>query len=353
LGRAVRGSGAERVAFVQAVKAALAAVLAWLAAAYLFRLPQPFLAPWAAVFIVEATVYRSLRTAGQQVAAVLVAVLLAAAIDWLVPWQLLGVALAVLVGLLIGQWRRFGDSGPWIGITALLLITWGTAGEGGLLVDRLVETVLGVTIGIAVNGLLLPPVYAGHARETTRELASDMASLLAEMAETFRGDKPPRHAERWSRWASGAITLVRQAERAIDLSHESSRMNVRRSAFALRTSADSRQIALANLRGSWPYLAEIAEAARTTTHHVRPFEYPDPVSREMFATVLDHLAGVVRLLGDGHSSGEEFDAEVDAARAAVDELTERLEAVHAFGAAAGLAGVLLPARHALRELTAS
>lgn len=31
LGRAVRGSGAERVAFVQAVKAALAAVLAWLA----------------------------------------------------------------------------------------------------------------------------------------------------------------------------------------------------------------------------------------------------------------------------------------------------------------------------------
>lgn len=120
-GRAVRGSGVERVVFVQAVKAALAAVLAWLAAAYLFRLPQPFLAPWAAVFIVEATVYRSLRTACQQVAAVVVAVvvavLLAAVIDWWVPWQLLGVAVAVLVGLLIGQWRGFGDSGPWIGIT--------------------------------------------------------------------------------------------------------------------------------------------------------------------------------------------------------------------------------------------
>lgn len=234
----------------------------------------------------------------------------------------------------------------------MLLITWGTSGEDALLVDRLVETVLGVTIGIAVNGLLFPPVYGGRARETTRELASGMASLLVEIAETFRSDEPSRHADRWSRWAGGAVTLVRQAERATELSRESGRMNVRRSAFVLRTRTDSGQIVLANLRGCWPYLAEIAEAVRTTTDHVRPFVYPDPLSREMFATVLERLAGVVRLLGDGHCAGEEFEAAVDTARAAVDELTDRLETVHTFGAAAGLAGVLLPARHALRELTA-
>src|SRR5688572_25880579 len=77
LNRAMRADGPERAALAQALKAAMAAVLAWLAAAQLFELAQPFLAPWAAVFIVEATVYRSLRSAGQQVAAVGVAVLLA------------------------------------------------------------------------------------------------------------------------------------------------------------------------------------------------------------------------------------------------------------------------------------
>jgi hypothetical protein len=37
----------------------------------------------------------------------------------------------------------------------------------------------------------------------------------------------------------------------------------------------------------------------------------------------------------------------------VDEMTDRLEASFASGATAGLAGVLLPARHALHELTTS
>jgi len=352
LGRAVRGSGAERVVLVQAAKAALAAMLAWLAAAHIFGLPQPFLAPWAAVYIVEATVYRSLWTACQQVAAVVVAVLLAVVVDWLTPWRLLGVAVAVLVGLLIGQWRRFGDSGPWIGITALLLITWGMSGDGVLLADRLVETVLGVTIGFAVNGLLFPPVYSDRARETIWRLASDMADLLIEMAETFRHDGPPTQADGWGRRAVAAVTLVRQAERAIELNHESNRMNVRRSAFAFRRPTEEWHTVLANLRGCWPYLTEIAEAARTTTDHVRPFEYPDPVSRKAFATMLEHLASVTRLLGDGRCAGEELEAAIDAAREAVDELTDRLETAPASGAAAGLAGVLLPARHALRELTA-
>jgi uncharacterized membrane protein YccC len=352
LGRAVRGSGAERVVLVQATKAALAATLAWLAAAHIFGLPQPFLAPWAAVYIVEATVYRSLWTACQQVAAVVVAVLLAMVVDWLMPSQLLGVAVAVLVGLLIGQWRRFGDSGPWIGITALLLITWGMSGEGGLLADRLVETVLGVTIGLAVNGLLFPPVYSDRAQETIWRLASDMADLLMEMAETFRHDGPPTQADRWSRRTAGAVTLVRQAERAIELNRESNRMNVRRSAFALRRPREDWQTVLGNLRGCWPYLAEIAQAARTTTAQVRPFEYPTPLSRKAFATVLEQLATVMRLLGDGRCAGEEFEAAVETAREAVDELTDRVETAPALGAAAGLAGVLLPARHALHELTA-
>ncbi|MBP2326980.1 hypothetical protein JOF56_007365 [Kibdelosporangium banguiense] len=349
----MRGIGPERPALVQAVKAALAAVLAWLAAAQLFDLAQPFLAPWAAVFIVEATVYRSLRSAGQQVAAVGIAVLLAALVEAVVPWQVLGMAVAVLAGLLIGQGRWFGDSGPWIGITALLLITWGTVTQSTLLVDRLIETVLGVAVGLAVNALVFPPVYGVRAQKVTWRLASDMAELLEEMAEALRGDVLPDGTESWTRRASEALVLVRQAEHTIELSRESRRLNVRQPAFLFRTPHDERQAILIGLRSTWPYIAEIAQTLRTTAGRVRPFDSPDSASLKAFATLLDRMAAVVRLRAEGTGSKAKFECVLDQTRAALDDITDRLQDTRSFGPATGLAGMVLPARHALRELTAA
>ena len=49
------------------VKAAGAAVLAWVLAKSVFGLAQPFLAPWAALLTVHATVYRTFARGAQQV----------------------------------------------------------------------------------------------------------------------------------------------------------------------------------------------------------------------------------------------------------------------------------------------
>ncbi|HEY3468908.1 MAG TPA: hypothetical protein VGL47_27515, partial [Amycolatopsis sp.] len=73
--RALRVPGSERRSLVQAAKATLAATGAWLLATLVLRLPQPFLAPYAAVFLVDATVYRSLRGWAQQIGAVAAGVL--------------------------------------------------------------------------------------------------------------------------------------------------------------------------------------------------------------------------------------------------------------------------------------
>lgn len=67
--RAWRSGGPERDAVLQAAKAAVAAILAWTVSRWLLRAPQPFLAPYVAVFlVVQATVWRSVRDAGQQAA---------------------------------------------------------------------------------------------------------------------------------------------------------------------------------------------------------------------------------------------------------------------------------------------
>ncbi|MFC9553977.1 aromatic acid exporter family protein [Rhodococcus sp. NPDC056960] len=174
----MRVTGPERAALVQAIQATGAAVLAWVVASRIFDFSQPFLAPWSAIFIVEATVYRSVRSAAQQVSAVTVAVVLTTAVAAVIPWELLTLTVAVLAGLLIGQWHRFGESGPWIGITALLLLTSGAMAES-LLVERLVETVLGAGIGLVINATIFPPVYGDAARGATSTLADELASLLA------------------------------------------------------------------------------------------------------------------------------------------------------------------------------
>ena len=54
--------------WAQHAKTALAGVIAWVIATDVLGLEQPFLAPWAAVLVVHATVYRTVSRGGQQIA---------------------------------------------------------------------------------------------------------------------------------------------------------------------------------------------------------------------------------------------------------------------------------------------
>ena len=64
----------------QLLKTVLAAVLAWVLATEAFSLPQSFLAPWAALLVVHATVYRTFSHGLRQVTAAVVGVVLAWAV---------------------------------------------------------------------------------------------------------------------------------------------------------------------------------------------------------------------------------------------------------------------------------
>ncbi|RJQ76633.1 hypothetical protein D5S17_17360 [Pseudonocardiaceae bacterium YIM PH 21723] len=347
LRRAQRENGPERGVLLQAAKAALAAVLSWLAAAELFQLAQPYLAPWAAIFIVEATVFRSVRSAGQQVAAATTAVLLATVVESIVPWQMLGIAVVVFAGLLIGQSRLFGDSGPWVGITALLLITWGTVTQSPLLVDRLIETVLGAGIGLLVNTLVFPPTYELKARKANERLAADMAALIQEMADVMRGDAPLQRTENWSTQVTATAALVTAAEQATSLRQESRRLNLRRSTVSISPPDDRNRSVATTLRDAWPHMVELSQVVRTSAGRTGPFTSPDTPSLQLTAVLLDRLAAVVRSLGRSGITPAELDFAARQASEALADMNDRLQDTQSFG----LAGMVLPARHALRELS--
>ncbi|MEV8607113.1 FUSC family protein [Amycolatopsis sp. NPDC051373] len=226
LSRALRVPGRERRTLVQAAKAALAAAGAWLLATLVLRLPQPFLAPYAAVFLVETTVYRSVRGWVQQVGAVGAGVVLAGLAGQVIPWPAVALGLVVFVGLLIGSWRRFGESGVWVGVTGMLLIAYGT--PAALLGDRLVETAIGAAIGAVVNALVFPPLSGRRLVEAIDALAGTLAGFLGSTAGLIRAEQPPDDVEDWLGEARELRSVVAVTADAIRRTREERVLNLRR-----------------------------------------------------------------------------------------------------------------------------
>jgi uncharacterized membrane protein YgaE (UPF0421/DUF939 family) len=117
---------------VQVLKTARAAILAWVLASSVFGQPQPFLAPWAALLVVHATVGQLLG---------------------LDTWA---VAVVVVVGLFLG-----------------------------LLFSRLIDTATGVVVGLVVNFLVWPPVRRRTTIAAMDRIDDAIGDLLSDMASTL------------------------------------------------------------------------------------------------------------------------------------------------------------------------
>ncbi|HWD03320.1 MAG TPA: FUSC family protein [Amycolatopsis sp.] len=289
--RAVRTPGHERRTLVQAGKATLAAVAAWLLATLVFGLPQPFLAPYAAVFLVEATVYRSLYGWLQQVGAVAAGVVLTALVTHLIPDRTAVLAVVLFAGLLIGSWYRFGSSGVWVGVTGMLLVTYGTAGNSELLGARLLETALGAAIGLVVNVLVVPPLYGERLAAASDRLAERLAGLLEDTAELVRTDEPRPDLGEWLGRIRDVRSMAREAEDADALTREGRFLNLRRRS---RFTGRHHDRPLRTLRALWPAVEQLVESVRTAAQDREPFRYPWSPSRDALADLLHGFAVAIR-----------------------------------------------------------
>ncbi|MER7865292.1 hypothetical protein DMC64_39655 [Amycolatopsis sp. WAC 04197] len=332
--RAFRVPGEERRSLVQTAKATAAAVIAWIVATAVLRLPQPFLAPYAAVFLVQATVYRSLRGWAQQVGAVSVGVLLAAGAGQVIPSVTVALGLVIFVGLLIGSWRGFGDSGVWVGITGMLLISYGSATEPVLLADRLLETALGAGIGAVLNAVILPPLHGERLRAATSRLASAIADVLDRTADLVRGGEA---ADGLDDRMEDVRSLVAEAEDAIGWTREGRYLN-------LRGRRETREEPLANLVSLWHPLAQLIDAVSEAAHSEQPFRHPGEHARGVVGDLLEALAEVAR-------SGDP--AELDRCRDLLGEIDHLLVTpTDEVTTSIGLGAMALPARRLVQRLRA-
>lgn len=225
--RACTGPGRERDLAVQAVKAAMAAWIAWAVAGWWLEAPVAFVAPWVAIVLVESTVYRSVAHGLQQLAAIASGTVAATAVALLLHDRMVAMALVLPCAVLLGQWRRLGSQGIYAATGALFVLTNPSVSIAAS-TARITEALFGAVVGIAVNALIRPPLYLRDTRAVLRDATHEAHDILEAVADGLAdGRWDTDEADTWHARALRLQRLVDQARAAVGHSRESLRINIR------------------------------------------------------------------------------------------------------------------------------
>jgi uncharacterized membrane protein YccC len=211
----------------QLLKTAAAVVIAWVLSVRVFHVAQPFLAPWAALLTVHATVFGTLRRGVQQAGASVLGVLFAFGAGHLFGLNALSLATAVLLGLIVGSLRGLRAETTTAAATALVVLTTGYGDNGGMLAARLLDTGIGISVGLLVNLLVWPPLRDRGAAHQINAIGEKIGVLLGDIALELRrgGDRP--EPEAWIARSDELDDDIDQAWSILEQARESGRLNPR------------------------------------------------------------------------------------------------------------------------------
>ena len=294
----------------QLAKTVAAAVLAWVVAVDLFHLSQAFMAPWAALLTVHATVFGTVRRGAQQAGASIAGVLIAFGAWSLVGSGALSLATAVLAGMLAGSVP--GLRAPiTTATTAVVGLTTGYIDQNGMLAARLEDTAIGIAVGLLVNFLVWPPLRDRAAARHIDVIDDRLGELLVKMAEQIEEGSAQDGAQDWIEDADRLDEDVDRAWRVLEEARESGRLNPRPAAGSRMRAADEMTQIINRLAQA---VAETRSMARTIrVSPVAPEDW-EPEFRAPWLQLL-HRTGMAVISADGEA--------MRSARAELSELSDR------------------------------
>ena len=275
---------------IQLVKTVVAAVVAWIIAAEVFGLPQPFLAPWGALLVVHATVYRSFWTGAKQIAATVIGVLLAWVTGNTLGLDPTALAIMLLAALLIGQVRWLRDEATTAAATALIVLTTGFSDEDHILLGRLFDTAIGVGVGVVVNALVWPPLQDLTAARAIQAVGRRVGELLAEVAEECGDECTEEHVQAWVSRVQELDEEVDEAWALVRQARESGRLNPRRASAVVRKPGEFGDV----LSRTEQALAEVGSIARTIGHSITDTKEWDGEFRSRWTDLLGQVAWAIQ-----------------------------------------------------------
>jgi len=138
------------------------------------------------------------------------------------------VLLAIVVAMLVA-WalRATPGTGNQVAISAMLVLALGSTPDYAL--ARIVETLIGVAIGIVVNALIVPPVLVAPARRDLGLLGAELAASLDRLADALPEPQTPARLQELMLEARLLRPMKDAAEASIEAGEESLTLNPRRS----------------------------------------------------------------------------------------------------------------------------
>ncbi|MDN5910588.1 MAG: aromatic acid exporter family protein [Brevibacterium sp.] len=212
---------------LQIVKTVIAATGAWWLSDYILNSPMPFLAPWAALLTVHATVHRSLSRGAQSTIASTLGVALSFVIGNYLGVSIWTFALALLVGLAAARLPWIRDEGVAIATTGIFVLGSGFDSQQPLLGERILELCLGIAVGIVVNLLVIPPLRDQQAARYVDSINRRMGDMLIDMADELDQDWDTTNADDWFRETESMSQELNSAWQSVKFARESQRANPR------------------------------------------------------------------------------------------------------------------------------
>jgi len=211
---------------VPAVKTAVAASLSWWLAVLLFGAGlRPYFAPLAAILSMQVTVYETLAYGAQRILGVIGGVALSLLLVHLLRAGPLAVGLLVLLGTTVSSLLGFrARAATQVGVSGLLVMALGAKPDYAA--ARLIETVLGALVGVAVQALLLPPDPTPAALEAVAAFGRTISQELGRLSRREQGERSERvlALARQAAEAQAAVALARQSLRLNPLRQGRARM---------------------------------------------------------------------------------------------------------------------------------
>lgn len=261
----------KRDPLLQAVKTALATILAWVVSELLISDgPPPVFAAIAAMLVVQPSLNQSLTKGVERSAGVVAGVMLATGLGLAFGDASWVVLVAVSAALLLSWGLRLTTgSANQVAISALLVLAMGASTPDYAYV-RVVETGIGAVIGIIIHLALVPPVALSPARTALEVLGEETAQSLERLADALVRPKT----------RPGRLLLLADARRLHPLLDEATEaLDAAEDSLALNPRARRYRDELVAMRESLETLRKIGTQTRGMT---RAFidHYDDKVCQE-------------------------------------------------------------------------
>lgn len=289
-----------RPAVAKTVRLTFAAVVAYIVAKWAYPNVDPLLAPLTALLVTQLTLSSIVYNGFDRVVSVVAGVLLALGFSALVGLTWWSLGLLIAASLIIGMLLRVGPNLIEVPISAMLVLGVGVTKTGPAAYERIIETLIGAGVGMAVNILVPPGVRVKRAGEGVERFADEIALTLENAAEDLEEPVSKEQASAWLARARNFSNWTPGLDGALVHAEESRRLNVRAInspdiGHALRGGLDALEhssVAVRSLFRSINDVVHFPDDLEDTPEHA----YPQS-SRVMTALVMLEMAKVVREFG--------------------------------------------------------